>query len=255
MAKSRRLRLTDVRDAFRLLGDCRDLGRDPLAWRRHALAGLCRLAGAESGNGAELRWPRREEPFTMVLPFETGFTPDQLALYDQFMREFGPEDPMVTGALRRMRSRVSTRPRTALIEERVWRGSHFVELYDEARLRYDLFSIAEGPGGTLDAVILHRDRGGRDFEERSRRLVQLFQAEASRLFGRALASADGSALATLSPRLRETLRLLLAGEGEKQVAARMGLRRSTVHEYITEIYRRLQVSSRGELMALFVNHQ
>jgi DNA-binding CsgD family transcriptional regulator len=54
----------------------------------------------------------------------------------------------------------------------------------------------------------------------------------------------------LSPRLRQTLECLLEGDGEKQVAARLGLSRHTVHDYVTALYRRLDVSSRPELMAL-----
>ena len=40
MAKSARLRLEDIRRAFRVLGDCRDLGRDRAAWSTQAASGL-----------------------------------------------------------------------------------------------------------------------------------------------------------------------------------------------------------------------
>ena len=53
MNKSRRLRLVDVRAAYRLIGECRDLGRDPACWLRHALNGLSRLLGARFGVGGE----------------------------------------------------------------------------------------------------------------------------------------------------------------------------------------------------------
>src|SRR5689334_22637129 len=39
MAKSKRLRLGEVRQALRLVGECRDLGRDPDAWFAHAIRG------------------------------------------------------------------------------------------------------------------------------------------------------------------------------------------------------------------------
>lgn len=56
----------------------------------------------------------------------------------------------------------------------------------------------------------------------------------------------------LSPRTRQTLDCLLAGDSEKQVAARLGLSRHTVHVYVKTLYRRFGVSSRGELFARFV---
>jgi DNA-binding CsgD family transcriptional regulator len=43
--------------------------------------------------------------------------------------------------------------------------------------------------------------------------------------------------------------LLREGDSEKLVAMRMGLSHATVHQYITMLYRRFDVHSRGELMA------
>jgi DNA-binding NarL/FixJ family response regulator len=56
----------------------------------------------------------------------------------------------------------------------------------------------------------------------------------------------------LSPRLRQTLSGLLAGNSEKQVAATLGLSKHTVHLYVTAIYRHFGVNSRGELLALLL---
>jgi DNA-binding NarL/FixJ family response regulator len=56
----------------------------------------------------------------------------------------------------------------------------------------------------------------------------------------------------LSPRLDQTLRGLLAGDGEKQVAERLGVSVHTAHAYVKDLYKRLGVSSRGELMAKYL---
>ena len=48
------------------------------------------------------------------------------------------------------------------------------------------------------------------------------------------------------------LTLLLEGESEKMIAARLGLSPLTVHQYITELYRRYGVASRAELLAHFI---
>jgi DNA-binding CsgD family transcriptional regulator len=53
----------------------------------------------------------------------------------------------------------------------------------------------------------------------------------------------------LSPRLAQTLELLLLGRSEKEVATALGLSRHTVHVYVKGLYRRFGVSSRAELLA------
>jgi DNA-binding CsgD family transcriptional regulator len=68
----------------------------------------------------------------------------------------------------------------------------------------------------------------------------------------ALASPRARA-AALSPRLRQVLDGLLAGDSEKQVAARMGISQHTVHDHVKRLYRTLDVNGRGELLAPFVN--
>ena len=56
----------------------------------------------------------------------------------------------------------------------------------------------------------------------------------------------------LSPRMRQTLERLLAGDSEKEIAARLKLSPHTVHVYIKTLYRRFDVCSRGELFARFI---
>jgi DNA-binding CsgD family transcriptional regulator len=57
---------------------------------------------------------------------------------------------------------------------------------------------------------------------------------------------------SLSPRLRQTLERLLAGDSEKQIAAHLRLSHNTIHVYVKALHRHYNVSSRGELLAHFV---
>ncbi len=59
----------------------------------------------------------------------------------------------------------------------------------------------------------------------------------------------------LSPRQRQTLSCLLIGDSEKQIAAKLSLSRHTVHVYVKGLYRHFGASSRGELLARWVNPQ
>ena len=52
----------------------------------------------------------------------------------------------------------------------------------------------------------------------------------------------------LTSREREVVQSLVEGHGEKQVAHRLGLSLQTVHTHVKNIYRKLQVSSRNELL-------
>jgi DNA-binding CsgD family transcriptional regulator len=69
------------------------------------------------------------------------------------------------------------------------------------------------------------------------------------LFGRLVADEASPAVASLSPRLRQTLELLLEGATEKRIAASLSLSTHTVHDYVKELYRRFDVCSRSELLA------
>ncbi len=66
-------------------------------------------------------------------------------------------------------------------------------------------------------------------------------------------TSDMPALTQLSEAQRRVLDLLLGGRSEKKVAAKLALSPHTVHNHVKEIYRRFEVGSRAELLALFVS--
>ena len=55
--------------------------------------------------------------------------------------------------------------------------------------------------------------------------------------------------AGLSRRMKDTLQHLLAGDSEKEVAAKLGLSQQTIHIHVKNLYKRLALCSRAELMA------
>jgi DNA-binding CsgD family transcriptional regulator len=56
----------------------------------------------------------------------------------------------------------------------------------------------------------------------------------------------------LAPRVRQVLRCLLEGDGDKQIARRLGISPYTVNQYTKVIYRHFRVASRAELLALWI---
>jgi DNA-binding NarL/FixJ family response regulator len=53
----------------------------------------------------------------------------------------------------------------------------------------------------------------------------------------------------LSRRLGQTFECLLAGDSEKQVAAKLGLSQHTIHVYVKALYKHFKVATRAELLA------
>jgi len=92
---------------------------------------------------------------------------------------------------------------------------------------------------------IHGSRG--DSVGQKRRMI----AEFCKMLGAQVGSVMPSACndPRLSPRERQTLQHLLAGDSEKQVAAKLGLSRHTVHIYVKMLYKHFEVNSRGELLA------
>jgi DNA-binding CsgD family transcriptional regulator len=251
MAKTDLLRLRDVRDAYRLIGECRDLGNDPALWHRRMFEGLCRLIGATSANGGEGRWLRPHRPVEPLSAFRSGPPPvngDRLATY---MRERAHAIDPVWQALQRVPGRLVARTRRQLVSDATWyRSAVFNDYLRPAHVDHRLTSVYDvSDAGNISAITLNRSSGERDFSPREQQQLSFFHGEIGRLIGRSLVSVTEPSPDKLSPRLRQTLACLLEGDSEKQAAKRLGVSYETVHEYVTALYRHFGVHSRPQLLS------
>lgn len=262
MSKSGHVRLQDARDVFRLIGECREIGRAPTEWRRHLLQGLCRLLDAQVAIGGMLgvRPPSPPEVWDMVdlgWPVTSGDN-----YWVKYRNEGRMESDPIFIRLCALRGGVVTVVRDRLASDREWYGS--IEFNEYRRpsgidgwlvsfFRRPLPGNGNGhpPGIELGLINLRRPLGAAGFSERDRRMLHLLHLELAPLVGNSLATSHDEPLASLSPRQREVLAGLLEGESEKLVAARLGIGVRTVHEYVTAMYRHFRVHSRAELMARF----
>ena len=248
MAKSDLLRVADVREAYRLIGECRDLGSDPALWQPRMFDGLSRLFGDAAATGGEGRLTA-EGGIVPLTYFDAGFDADDRRAYLTYMREGGPAiDPFVRafhGQPRRPRTR------SQLVADQVYCPSDVFDRYlRPGRVHHRLASIFPAAGGqAISFVHIHRPPGERDFSSRERAQLELFHHELGPLVGRALVSAAEPTPRSLPRRLRQTLACLVEGDTEKQVAARLGVSHATAHQYVTALYRRFGVNSRGQLLA------
>ena len=251
MGKSDLLRVRDVRDAYRLIGECRDLGGEPALWQMRILEGLGQLVGAAAGAGGEGIWARPVHPVQPFSAFDTGFDAGGRERFRAYMREIGPVGDPIFRALRDVPGVVATRTRSQLVSSAEWyRSASFNEYRKLCGVDHCLTSVCRvSDGGAVSVITAHRRVGERDFSHREVRLLEFFHGELRPLIGRQLVSASEPSPGTLSRRLRQTLAYLAEGDSEKQVAARLGLSATTVHQYVTDLYRRFGVQSRGQLLA------
>jgi DNA-binding CsgD family transcriptional regulator len=248
-SKSDLLRVQDVRDAYRLIGECRDLASDPLRWQTRLLEGLCGLIGAPVAAGGEGVLVQPNGGIRAVTGFGAGFDVAGQKILMSFMRDVGPAGCPFMSALARLPGSVVTRTRVQLVSDRVWCRSRSFDYHRRGHIEGNLASYYWTGAGAVSAIDLGRAAGEPEFTPRQQRLLEFFHAELGPLIGRALVSATEPDPERLAPRLRQTLVCLLQGDSEKQVAARLELSHATVHQYVTALYRHYKVQSRGQLLA------
>jgi DNA-binding CsgD family transcriptional regulator len=250
MGKSQSLRLSDVREVFHLLGECRELELDFSRWQQHMLQGLCRLLRAQLGIGGEMNWTG---PHRMMVPIRCENYRAAPARWPEYAEWLKNPRIFINAAIREfhgLRERQSTRSRQQLIDDRdFYRTLFFNEILKPGGFNHGMLSrYLLGPRRRMHEVVLNRVVGEPPFGQRECRVLQLFHEELGPRVERSLS------LFRLAPRLRQTLEALLEGDSEKQAALRLGLSAHTLHEYVTTLYRRFEVSSRAELMAQFLRH-
>lgn len=254
MGKSTRLRLDDIRRAFRLLGDCRDLGHDRAAWTRRAVAGLREEFGAYLAIGSFIERTFEEALQTGKTLFDLGYESarDREAWLGLLRSGRNEVYGTVRALYRQPASTVIVRSRDQLVPDHEWlRSAERNE--DRMGLHQDETLISQywyGPPRHL-IFSINRATGDRKFDGSERAFLRLFVQELHALAGTALTFDEAGHFAGLTPRARQVLDALLEGDAEKQIAARLGVSRHTVHDFVKALYRRFGVTSRGELLALY----
>ena len=128
-----------------------------------------------------------------------------------------------------------------------WRGwQEFEAPYEIARVRVSLGKACRELGDE-DSAKLEFEAAGKTFAELGAR-PDLERTEA---LLRPTVSEDSFGL---SPREREVLRFIAAGESNKAIAARLQLSERTVHRHVSNIFMKLEVSSRSAATSFAYQH-
>jgi DNA-binding CsgD family transcriptional regulator len=260
VTQSHRLSLREIQAAFRLIGECVELGADPTLWTTHLFEGLCQLAGAVAAIGGQTEGFLVDQPCRVILLIRTGRSADAWRSFDRYTAMEGYR--VYDAALQRLRALLGTQVTASheqLYTRSEWlRSVLFNEFFrandfNDRLLSFCLAPQEQGRGAQIwSGITLYRGLEDRPFTARQRRLVHFIHTELQPLLGTRLALGDGSRARPLSPRLRQVLNLLLQGRSEKEVARACDLSKATIHEYVTALYERYGVHSRAELLALFL---
>jgi DNA-binding CsgD family transcriptional regulator len=252
MPKSHSLSLEDIQSVWRLLGECRELGADKQAWPQHFIEGMCLLLRSQIGLCHETRLS--PNGFTEPINYaDTGWaTAADRELFFRFLRNQGQADPIICRLPAVFLEKGTCLREEVIPDPEYYRWSIYQDYYRPMRLGPIVSCGKLTLGSTFHIGFFHRVLGDHRFGDRETALLRLAHEELVSLIGTALVSASEPSLAGLSPRQRQVLACLLEGDGEKQVAARLGIGIATVHTYVKALYRHFRAAGRAELLAWFV---
>ena len=256
MGESTTLRAGDYRTILRLVGDCRDLGADPVAWRLHLLTSLCKELGARVGAGGEATGMSRGQ-FIPLSTVDVGWENNgqRLAMFEWIERQIQSGEPAGLLPMEASNNDELLMSRREAYTDREWYNSvQFADYLRRSELD-DLVISFQRISGSPDhfcGLTMMRSLGEKQFTQRDKLFLATIHREIVPLVGRQLALANEPSALELSPRRREVLNCLLEGDSEQQVADRLGLTRQTVNQYVKSIYRHFRVNSRAELMARWI---
>lgn len=255
MSHSQRLRLKDLRNAYRLIGECREIAAASApgqVWWRHMLTELCPLVGAQVGIAGVFRNFGNLGQQIVAVEDRGWAGRAERAHFLRYQAQGGEKRDPVFRRFAELRGPLVTRSREELLDDTEWYQSPIYQEYLKlAAIDGKIMSLCALPGnGELSHLLtLKRPPGERAFDRREIRLVHLFHHEFAASLGAKLVSPSPVAAEALPPRLRQVLVCLMEGDSEQQVARRLGISAHTVHEHVKRLHRRFEVSSRGELLA------
>ncbi len=250
-----------IADVRRLWRECDHIAATDVdeGWRRF-VSGAAKLLEAPGGGFAVL-YSRRggaEDPFAGWLPvhaLEEGLDADlRMKIKAAWITD--PECQVDDSVARMFAAGGSTRVmRTRDIEPEAerWERSPSRRLIEAHGLRDRIIGAYAIDERTEVHFVFDRRRAQSDFSEADRAILEVMLSGIGRLC-RWLALSYGvyPQGSRISPRQREALQHLLTGEAEKNIADRMGLKQSSLHQIVVELYRRFGVQSRPELMAMWL---
>jgi DNA-binding CsgD family transcriptional regulator len=263
MNTSSDLRMSDVEAAFELVNECRDLWSNADAWQTHLIQGACRLTGTANGHYNEQQLSPDLSSTRILEETHWGNWRDStqqaqiLRVYQEHPNraEYFPRCMHLAG--RALQGLEATALRPQLRPNTEWYRSGVYNAYRRPAFVDGLIlSFALNPStGSVVMLTTNQDASDSQPTPRAAATLSLLTRQIAPLVGSVLTTRRHRGRTGLSPRMSQTLDRLLAGDSEKEIASRLGLGRTTVHDYVGALYQHFDVRSRGELMAYFLQRK
>jgi DNA-binding CsgD family transcriptional regulator len=251
-SRTSKLRLGQTRQLLRLIGEATEFPENDPARARHLVAGVLRILRAAVGTCVTDCEP--SGPGVYVSAVRAGWDDSTLPALHRLESE-GSDGHPCCRELTRMCPMTAAATVTArrgdIVAAKAWYTSSYVQnVLLPVHLDHPLFSRRRlRPLTTIQGIGFYRDKNDRPFDEEDRNLLHLFHVECGSMLEPAACALGYDRRAGLAPRQRETLDLLLAGLGDKEIADRLGISPHTVNHYTKTIYRHFGVGSRATLIA------
>lgn len=190
--------------------------------------------------------PRDPSQTYLVGLTEWGWQKAEQDLFYEHLNSGGMVRDPLHEPVKRLEFRSFTRRRRDFVPDNIWYASPIVDpLRRRCNVDDSLHTRCRLPQpGWSHAMTFMRSWGQEPFSIRDRFLVSLFHRELGQLWRKV----DSGPLASLSPRLRQTLDLILCGYSEKEMAAALNVSIHTAHDFAKRLYRHFSVAGRGGLI-------
>ncbi|MEZ6092151.1 MAG: helix-turn-helix transcriptional regulator [Pirellulaceae bacterium] len=247
------LSIDEIRQVFWLLGECTELGADPIVWRQHLARGSATLVREHFVNVVETTVIRSEDgsPKPVTLGYFNGgdLINAKFELIHQFMEAPEQINPMIPRMLS-PDNPASTHLRQEFVQDDDWYRSHFYQEYLRPLGLNDQVTSIDLTAPHSASAICWLSYPRETCPSRAAIILQFLQTELTRLkrMGK-LAPIGGFSLTHLTSRQLQILYGLFQGDSEKQLALRLGISQHTVHDHLKRLHARMGASSRGELLA------
>ncbi|HEX6963813.1 MAG TPA: LuxR C-terminal-related transcriptional regulator [Lacipirellula sp.] len=142
--------------------------------------------------------------------------------------------------------------RPELLDDAAWHLSPTGKAWRAAGFDEFLVSVIPTEANKFNWVGFHRKFARPPFNEQDRLIVHAVFSQAKWVGTDHSVAVGCENVVKLSPRERQVLLLLLGGDSRKQVASKLKLSPHTVSDHLKEIYRKLGVVTRAELLSKFI---
>jgi DNA-binding CsgD family transcriptional regulator len=239
------IRVHRVRAAVSLMGEAREVGLGTEAARRHLVDGLLGLLGCAVGGavhdtcyGLGLKGGIAEATLA-------GFDRQIIDVFRAHHTEGSDFNPFHAAMMRQLGDvgQVLTSTNGEIVSGEEWDGSAWINEYVRpARVDHFVGSVRRIDEATCMGFGFMRASGDRPFSEEDREVLHLVHLGVGRFFE------APSPRALLTPRMRDTLDVLLSGATDKEIAGELAISPHTVRQYVKSILRAYGVSNRSQLI-------